>query len=100
VARCAEREAMGLLTFGAEPHCAIPATRARGLWPEVVEFLDRAESELRVPVVRLTEAMCDETTCHTMENGRSVYRDESHLSYDGSAVIARRARLLTRIRSD
>ncbi len=100
VARCAERSAMGLLTFGAEPQCAIPATRARGLWPEVVDFLDRAESDLHVPIVRLTDAMCDATTCHTMQEGRSLYRDESHLSYHGSEVIARRMQLVARIRRD
>ena len=100
VAHCAERLALGLLTFGAEPACAIPATRARGLWPEVVSFLDRAKSEMSLPVIRLTDAMCDATTCHTMQDERSLYRDESHLSYHGSEVIARRMRLLERIRGD
>lgn len=99
VAHCAERLALGLLTFGAEPDCAIPATRTRGLWPEVVSFLERTESELQVPVVRLTDAMCDRTTCQTMHDGRSLYRDEAHLSYRGSEVLARRMRLLERIRT-
>lgn len=97
VAQCAERQALGLVTFGAEPQCAIPAMRSRGLWPEVVAFLDSAERSLAVPVIRLTDALCDAETCHTMQDGISLYRDESHLSHGGSAVVATRMRLAARL---
>ena len=34
-------------------------------------------------------ALCDDSACHAMIDGRLMYRDNNHLSYDGDLLVGR-----------
>jgi peptidoglycan/LPS O-acetylase OafA/YrhL len=36
-----------------------------------------------------TDALCDDKACHVMIDGRLMYRDNNHLSYDGDLYVGR-----------
>jgi hypothetical protein len=44
----------------------------------------------RVKVFDAAEALCDTEYCHAMKDGRLLYRDDVHLSIDGSTYLARK----------
>jgi peptidoglycan/LPS O-acetylase OafA/YrhL len=97
VARCAERVMTGLLTFGERPGCDIATAGLAGLSPDVEALLLAAPRALALPVISLTDALCDASRCTTMDAEGSLYRDASHLSHRGSVVVATRLRLAARV---
>jgi hypothetical protein len=44
----------------------------------------------KYPVVRLDKYICDSVICHTHFGSTFVYRDEGHLSHEGSAELGRK----------
>jgi hypothetical protein len=87
--RCLERKATGKLIFGAGlPSCAIPRN-AYGKGP-VASFLVRAESDLDVPIFRPDKFLCHDDICDVEMDGVFLYRDNGHLSYDGSRLLAKK----------
>lgn len=83
--RCRNRQAMGLPTWGAG--CDLQAQAFRRDRSDVLALLDTLEIR-DVPVVRLDALLCGETTCVTQIDGQAIYRDDGHLSVEGSRVIS------------
>lgn len=89
VGACLERQATGLVSSGAGSDCAIPADSYRSGYQKELQLLDSIE-RAGVPVLRLDPFLCDAQVCKTSIDGTMVYRDEGHLSYDGSKLLAER----------
>ncbi|MES2900674.1 MAG: acyltransferase family protein [Pseudomonadota bacterium] len=68
--------------------CAIPRAefdKAQGEHPRIIADMMR-----EFPMVELFESaphLCDANWCHAMIDGRLMYRDTNHLSYDGDLYI-------------
>ncbi|MGX5851789.1 SGNH hydrolase domain-containing protein [Mesorhizobium sp. PL10] len=48
-------------------------------------------------VISYQDFLCDDTTCKTEIDGKFLYRDSGHLSYEGSEIVARQTRLVERL---
>jgi hypothetical protein len=71
--------------------CAIP----RSDWDEQIAKHDiiikqMAQEFPRIRWFEAAPALCDERECHAMIDGRLMYRDNNHLSYEGDLLIGRR----------
>ena len=71
-----------------DDQCRIPLDGTRAANPEVMEVLAAARSF--VPVVSLSEMLCDSEYCSTLLGGNIVYRDEGHLSIEGARLLGER----------
>jgi peptidoglycan/LPS O-acetylase OafA/YrhL len=87
IGACATRRALGKPVYGAARNCEID----RGVYARqnegVIRLLDMMATE--VPVVRFDSVLCRGSKCATSLAGVSLYRDDAHLSYAGSAYLGR-----------
>lgn len=84
---CVERLMRGKITFGSDSDCGFdraPSERTETSKPVLAGLAARG-----IETVNLFDAICDEHRCRTQEAGQPIYRDKGHLSYFGSAYIAR-----------
>jgi peptidoglycan/LPS O-acetylase OafA/YrhL len=88
VGACLERQLADRIAIGGFKGCAIPVAAYRERRLEVLSFLEQAEEF--VPVIRLSEFLCTPESCATLIDGTMIYRDEGHLSHDGSRLLAAR----------
>jgi len=90
---CLERKARNRTLFGRFIDCNIPRARYEESHREVFAFLQRVRARTDVDVVSFDAFLCDTKTCRTELDGTFLYRDDGHLSYDGSVALARAMRL-------
>jgi len=67
----------------------IQADSYRSGYQRELELLDLIE-RAGVPVLRFEPFLCNAQVCKTSIDGTMVYRDEGHLSYEGSKLLAAR----------
>jgi hypothetical protein len=67
--------------------CDIDAVRAARRHVSVQQFLSALARDY--PVVWLQEALCSGTTCKASNQGTFIYRDDGHLSVEGSALLGK-----------
>jgi peptidoglycan/LPS O-acetylase OafA/YrhL len=89
VGECLEREAQGLITFGLRRDCSFDFSSYRARWHHEVDFLRTVEMLDQVNVVWPERATCNKETCAAQIGETPLYRDTSHLTYDGSVLLAR-----------
>jgi hypothetical protein len=89
VGACLERLVAGRISLGASVDCLIAVDSFRKKQTSVLALMEAAK-ELGIPVLELSEFLCKADTCETMIDGTMIYRDEGHLSYDGSRLLATR----------
>lgn len=87
VGRCLERRERGLLIGGVDDECRIGRKSYHDHSEKVLALLERVESEMNLPVMRFDHILCDDRFCRTRIDDISLYRDEGHLSYDGSVAL-------------
>ncbi|QRM29031.1 acyltransferase family protein [Microvirga sp. VF16] len=87
IGECLERKAQGRLILGKFKDCQIPASEVRKLRAPVLQMLSQVSAEANVEVISPYDFLCNETICRTELNGKPLYRDEGHLSYEGSEVF-------------
>ncbi|MGM9516648.1 acyltransferase family protein [Roseateles sp. DB2] len=85
VAACLERRALGRWTLGATPDCRIDAEHRDASAQAVEAWLRQAGTVL--PVLRFEPLLCRGDRCDVMRDGVMLYRDQGHLSEDGSAWL-------------
>ncbi|MEO5830576.1 MAG: acyltransferase family protein [Rhodanobacter sp.] len=90
---CLERRARNRTLFGRFINCEIPLAQYHASKRQVLAFLQRIRTQANVTVVSFDPFLCDAKACRTELNGTFLYRDDGHLSYDGSVLLARRMRL-------
>jgi len=81
----------GIASSATRSPCAVPMAEVikhNGEHPGVVRDLMR-----EFPTVELFQParyLCDASACHAMIDGRLMYRDNNHLSYDGDLYIGKK----------
>ena len=60
-------------------------------------MLDRAAAK-GISVLRLDDAMCSDKVCRTMQEGKPLYKDNAHLSAEGSIIVVRQVGLADLVR--
>lgn len=81
----------GVASSATRVPCAIP----RSDWDEQIRKHDIVIGEMakEFPQIQWFEAapvFCDERQCHAMIDGRLMYRDNNHLSYEGDLLVGQR----------
>jgi peptidoglycan/LPS O-acetylase OafA/YrhL len=87
---CLERQLSGAIALGAQANCVIARSDYQRTHADVLEFLNRAENDIQVSVIRFDPWLCDEKVCKTLVDGTMLYRDGGHFSHAGSKLIAER----------
>jgi peptidoglycan/LPS O-acetylase OafA/YrhL len=87
---CLERKATGRLTLGANRDCNIPVADYHAKRAPVLNFIKQLHTEVDVNIVNFDSVLCSATVCASELDGKFVYRDSGHLSYDGSQLLARK----------
>jgi hypothetical protein len=88
---CHERLSSGKIFIGSDD-CSIPRADYLKWDKDVLTVLGRASAKAHVNVVGLSNFLCDKNRCRTSLSGTPLYRDQGHLSYDGSVVLADKAK--------
>jgi hypothetical protein len=78
----------GVASSATTSPCGIP----RSEWDKQVEQPEKVRKQLardlpQVEWFHAGEALCDAHACHAMIDGRLMYRDDNHLSYDGDLRV-------------
>ncbi|GLR46192.1 acyltransferase [Mesorhizobium amorphae] len=94
---CLERKARGSVILGRHSDCKIYVSEYRRFRSSTLELLKQVAIRADVEVVSYHDFLCDGITCKTEIDGKFLYRDSGHLSYDGSEIIARQTRLAERL---
>lgn len=88
IAGCLERRQARRWTIGATPGCVIDeADDRRRRAAEHRFIMDLAKSDARLPVLRFEPLLCDGMTCQVERDGVPLYRDQGHLSHEGSRLL-------------
>src|SRR5262249_48871469 len=90
---CLERRARNRTLFGRFVDCDIPLAQYRESHREVSEFLEQVRTRADIQIVSFDAFLCDRKVCKTELDGTFLYRDDGHLSYDGSIALARAMQL-------
>jgi peptidoglycan/LPS O-acetylase OafA/YrhL len=94
---CTERLKSGLWTWNAPQNCLISAKSYHEINGKVISMLRDTSRIYDVPVVWLSDYLCDVNSCEVIYNGTPIYRDGAHLSYSGSEAIFRGFDLFNKI---
>lgn len=86
---CLERLETGKITAGKYKDCSLSLSKVKSRAPHIYEFLERLPKEAGVNAIILSDYLCKEDVCPTMIDGKFLYRDRGHLSYEGSEAMAR-----------
>ncbi|ARO32732.1 acyltransferase 3 family protein (plasmid) [Rhizobium etli] len=97
IGNCLERKARGAIILGRYSDCKISVSEYRRSRSQTLELLNEVAARADVEVVSYHDFLCDSTTCKTEIDGKFLYRDSGHLSYEGSEVIARQTDLAARL---
>ncbi|WP_018240294.1 acyltransferase family protein [Ensifer sp. BR816] len=97
IADCLERKARGSVMLGRYSDCKIYVSDYLRMRSRTLELLNQVASKADVEVISYHDFLCDDTTCKTEIDGKFLYRDSGHLSYEGSEVIARKTGLAERL---
>jgi hypothetical protein len=89
VGACLERLSTGRITLGASEDCTIPLDAYQRKQRSVLALMSAAE-KLDIPVIRLSDFLCHAEYCATVIDGTMIYRDDGHLSHEGSRMLAAR----------
>lgn len=88
IAGCLERRQARRWTIGATPGCVIDERDDERRRAAEHRFIaDLAKSDARLPVLRFEPLLCDGRTCQVERDGVPLYRDQGHLSHEGSRLL-------------
>ncbi|MBO9689936.1 MAG: acyltransferase [Mitsuaria chitosanitabida] len=88
IAGCLERKQAGRWTLGAPVGCAIDVAEDQERRAGEHRFIDElAKSDRKLPVLRFEPLLCDATRCQVERDGIPLYRDQGHLSREGSLLL-------------
>jgi peptidoglycan/LPS O-acetylase OafA/YrhL len=94
---CLERRARNRTLLGRFVDCNIPLPQYHASKRQVFAFLQQVHARAKVEVVSFDSFLCTAKECRTELDGTFLYRDDGHLSYDGSVLLARAMHLGDRI---
>ncbi|MET0210529.1 MAG: acyltransferase family protein, partial [Burkholderiaceae bacterium] len=82
IAGCLEREQAGRWTLGAQPGCMIDQAEDARRRAAEHRLIDRIAAS--TTVLRFEPLLCHEGRCDVRQEGVPLYRDQGHLSHEGS----------------
>jgi len=97
VGDCLERKAQGKIILGTYSGCRMPVSDHLEIQSKALEMLRHLPAQAGVEVVDYYDFLCDRQFCRTEIDGKFLYRDAGHLSYEGSELIVRQTGLVDRI---
>jgi peptidoglycan/LPS O-acetylase OafA/YrhL len=95
--RCWERTAQRLPNAGPFRHCGLTPQTIAPHQDEVFALLEAVSERADVPLIRLDRHLCRGGACATMYDGKTIYRDDTHFTDAGSALVGKRLDLGARI---
>jgi peptidoglycan/LPS O-acetylase OafA/YrhL len=96
IGTCAERKSLGKLVIGAPTSdCSIPVTVFQTAYAPTLEFLERVRKKTGVSIVSFDPVLCDDTRCTHEFEGKLVYVDFGHLTYDASVILMQKIGMRT-----
>ena len=66
----------------------------------VTLFLKKLSEDTTIPVIQLSDYLCDKNECITMIDDSFLYRDNKHLSVIGSVKLANHIQLFDLIKAN
>lgn len=96
IGRCLERKDRNRIIIG-NTKCKISWDTAYLKYRNIYNFLERLSLEADVNVIRLDDFLCVEGVCKTELNGKFLYRDSGHLSYEGADALFKEYNLIKHI---
>ena len=87
IGRCIERLKSSLPTWNAPQNCSISVSSFHETYGKVNSMLRDTSRIYDVPVIWLSDYLCDVKNCKIFYNDIPIYRDSGHLSYSGSEAI-------------
>ncbi|MGZ3411879.1 MAG: SGNH hydrolase domain-containing protein [Xanthobacteraceae bacterium] len=89
---CLERRARGLFVFlSALGSCDFSYDKYLAAWEPIIGVLNDVGKKGAVEIIWPADALCpDKKTCMTQIGDTYLYRDEGHITYDGSVLLADR----------
>jgi peptidoglycan/LPS O-acetylase OafA/YrhL len=97
VGDCLERKAQGRIILGMYSGCRMPVSDHLEIQAKVLDILKNLTMQADVEVLDYYDFLCDRQFCRTEIDGKFLYRDGGHLSYEGSELIVRQTGLVDRI---
>lgn len=99
IGRCLERAATGKISLGMNAECSLAVADVQRHQAPVLAVVKALPQAADVAIVDFDSVLCSAQTCVTQLDGVLLYRDEHHLSYEGSALLARKLDLGNRLRA-
>jgi peptidoglycan/LPS O-acetylase OafA/YrhL len=97
-ARCIERKETRRVFFGSYlPTCDLPAALYFDGRKPVNDLLERVHNNSDVEVFSIDSFLCNSQVCAVTRDGRLIYRDNGHLSYEGSSLLGEKLNLADKI---
>lgn len=94
---CLERRARNRTLMGRFIDCDIPLAQYHHSKQQVLDFLAQVQQQADVKVLSFDGFLCTAHACTTELDGTMLYRDDGHLSYDGSIALATAMQLGRRV---
>jgi|HubBroStandDraft_4_1064222.scaffolds.fasta_scaffold00054_32 peptidoglycan/LPS O-acetylase OafA/YrhL len=95
--RCAERLARGWPILGGDSQCRLSVAAYRHDAARVLDLLRALPPRAGVEVISFDAYLCDATWCSSYLDGKLIYRDTDHLSYEGAELLGRAVDLRVQI---
>lgn len=86
---CLERLSSGKLALGPFADCRIPRQMYEDDNSGIIAMLNQTAADSHTDVIWPESVLCSTKFCKTMIEGTALYRDDGHLSYLGSELLAR-----------
>jgi peptidoglycan/LPS O-acetylase OafA/YrhL len=90
---CLERRASFMPTFGVPIDCRVSEAANRAVHAAVFDLLQKVSAATNTPIFSFDAFLCSGDSCDTEREGVLLYRDEAHLSVDGSRWIGEQVHL-------
>jgi hypothetical protein len=97
IGECLERRANGVFVRG-QSNCNFSYLEYETASKNVIGFLKLVHEKTNVEIIWPENAICDGEVCVTRIGKTILYRDEGHLSYDGSILVARLLNITERLK--
>ncbi|MEG3081837.1 acyltransferase family protein [Halomonas sp. 5021] len=93
IGACLERRARGKLILGSQSDCTITMDANREYRGDTLDMMADAAELAGIDLLDVFGFLCDDGVCNTQIDGTILYRDYSHLTYSGAALLGERSSL-------
>lgn len=97
IGACLERRARGKVSLGPQSDCNITMDDNRRYRGQTLDVMAAAADLAKVELLDIFGFLCKDGLCQTQIDGTILYRDYSHLTYSGSALIGERSSLANEV---